>query len=159
MIDTQQLYQKYLECGVVRTDTRQIIKGSIFFALKGPSFNANTFAEEALQKGAAYAVVDEPLFVKNEKCFLVNDSLQSLQQLAAYHRSQLKIPVIGLTGSNGKTTTKELLSAVLQTKYKTFATKGNLNNHIGVPLSILYIVPSIEISLIELGAHHFCVIS
>lgn len=154
MTDTQQLYQKYLECGAVCTDTRQIIKGSVFFALRGPSFNANTFAEEALQKGASYAVVDEPAFAKNEKCLLVNDGLQSLQQLAAYHRSQLKIPVIGLTGSNGKTTTKELLSAILRTKYKTFATRGNLNNHIGVPLSILSIDSSIQIAVIEMGANH-----
>ena len=154
MIDIQQLYQKYLECGAVCTDTRQIIKGSIFFALKGPSFNANSFAEEALQKGAAYAVVDEAAFAKNEKCFLVEDGLQSLQQLATYHRRQLKIPVIGLTGSNGKTTTKELLNAVLRKKFKTFATKGNLNNHIGVPLSILAIDSSIEVAVIEMGANH-----
>lgn len=154
MIDIQQLYQKYRECGAVCTDTRQIIKGSIFFALKGPSFNANTFAEEALLKGAAYAVVDEPEFVKNEKCLLVEDGLQSLQQLAKHHRSQLKIPVIGLTGSNGKTTSKELLNTVLRTKFKTFATKGNLNNHIGVPLSILAIDSSVEIAVIEMGANH-----
>ncbi len=154
MIDTRLLYQKYLECGTVCTDTRQIIKCSIFFALKGSSFNANTFAEEALEKGAAYAVVDEQVFAKNEKCLLVKDGLLALQELAAYHRSQLKIPVIGLTGSNGKTTTKELLSAVLRTKYKTFATKGNLNNHIGVPLSILSIDSSIEIAVIEMGANH-----
>jgi UDP-N-acetylmuramoyl-tripeptide--D-alanyl-D-alanine ligase len=154
MIDIQQLYQKYVECGAVCTDTRQIIKGSIFFALKGPSFNANSFAEEALQKGAAYAVVDETAFVKNEKCLLVEDGLQSLQQLATHHRHQLKIPVIGLTGSNGKTTSKELLNAVLKKKYKTYATKGNLNNHIGVPLSILAIDSSVEIAVIEMGANH-----
>jgi len=154
MIDTQQLYQKYLACGAVCTDTRQIIKGSIFFALKGPSFNANAFAEEALQKGAAFAVVDEATFVKNEKCLLVKDGLQSLQQLATYHRSQLKIPVIGLTGSNGKTTSKELLNAVLRKKFKAYATKGNLNNHIGVPLSILAIDSTIEIAVIEMGANH-----
>ena len=154
MIDVQQLYQKYLECGAVCTDTRQILKGSIFFALKGPTFNANAFAEEALQKGAAFAVVDEPAFAKNERCLLVEDGLKSLQQLASYHRSQLKIPVIGLTGSNGKTTSKELLNAVLRKKYKTFATKGNLNNHIGVPLSILAIDSSVEIAVIEMGANH-----
>lgn len=154
MIEIQLLYQKYLECGAVCTDTRQIIKGSIFFALRGPSFNANTFAEEALQKGAAYAVVDEPDFAKNKKCLLVKDGLESLQQLASHHRRQLKIPIIGLTGSNGKTTSKELLNAVLRTKYKTFATKGNLNNHIGVPLSILSIDSSVEIGVIEMGANH-----
>lgn len=154
MISTQQLYNKFLECESVCTDTRQIIKGSIFFALKGPTFNANTFAEEALQKGAAYAVVDEAAFAKGEKCLLVADVLRSLQNLATHHRAQLKIPVIGLTGSNGKTTSKELLNAVLRKKYRTFATKGNLNNHIGVPLSVLSIDHSIEIAVIEMGANH-----
>lgn len=154
MFDTQSLYQKFLECRAVCTDTRQIVKGSIFFALKGPTFDANAFAEDALLKGATYAVVDDPKFAKGENFFLVKDVLQSLQQLAAYHRSQLKIPVIGLTGSNGKTTSKELLSAVLRKKYKTFATKGNLNNHIGVPLSILSIDRSTEIAVIEMGANH-----
>jgi UDP-N-acetylmuramoyl-tripeptide--D-alanyl-D-alanine ligase len=154
MTDIQNLYQKYLDCKVVCTDTRQISNGSIFFSLKGPKFNANAFAEEALQKGAAYAVVDEAAFAKNEKYILVEDGLQSLQQLASYHRNQLKIPVIGLTGSNGKTTSKELLHAVLAKKFKTFATKGNLNNHIGVPLSILSINSTYEIAVIEMGANH-----
>ncbi|MGC4021157.1 MAG: UDP-N-acetylmuramoyl-tripeptide--D-alanyl-D-alanine ligase [Cyclobacteriaceae bacterium] len=148
------LYEKYLACGAVCTDTRQIIEGSIFFALKGPTFNANTFADEALQKGAAYVVVDEPQFAKGEKYFLVDDGLKALQQLASHHRQQLKIPVVGLTGSNGKTTSKELLSSVLSKKFKTFATKGNLNNHIGVPLSILSINSSVEIAIIEMGANH-----
>jgi UDP-N-acetylmuramoyl-tripeptide--D-alanyl-D-alanine ligase len=139
---------------VVCTDTRQIAKGSLFFALKGPKFNANVFAEEALQKGAAYAVVDEAAFAKNENYILVKDGLQSLQQLARHHRSQLKIPVIGLTGSNGKTTSKELLQGVLAKKFKTLATKGNLNNHIGVPLSILSIDSTDEIAVIEMGANH-----
>lgn len=154
MTDIQNLYQKYLECGVVCTDTRQIAPDSIFFALKGSNFNANAFAEEALQKGAAYAVVDEAVFAKGGNYILVDDALQSLQQVASYHRGQLKIPVIGLTGSNGKTTSKELLHAVLATKFKTFATKGNLNNHIGVPLSILSIDSSFEIAVIEMGANH-----
>ena len=154
MIDIQKLYQKYLECKVVSTDTRQITPGSMFFSLKGPKFNANAFAEEALHKGAAYVVVDEAAFANNEKYILVEDGLQSLQQLATYHRSQLKIPIIGLTGSNGKTTSKELLHAVLAKKIKTFATKGNLNNHIGVPLSILSIDSSFEIAVIEMGANH-----
>ncbi|MBS1680356.1 MAG: UDP-N-acetylmuramoyl-tripeptide--D-alanyl-D-alanine ligase [Bacteroidetes bacterium] len=148
------LYEKYLTCGAVCTDTRQIVKGSIFFALKGPSFNANTLAEQALQKGAAYAVIDEEEFKKDDRYVVVDDSLRALQLLASRHRTQLKIPVIGLTGSNGKTTTKELLHAVLSKKYKTFATKGNLNNHIGVPLSILSITRSIEIAIIEMGANH-----
>ncbi len=165
MTDLQTLYEKYLQCGTVSTDTRQVTPGSMFFALKGPNYNANLFAEEALQKGAACAVVDEAACLPalrttsgggpaGRNYFLVGDGLQSLQQLATHHRSQLKIPVIGLTGSNGKTTTKELLHAVLSKKYKTFATKGNLNNHIGVPLSILSIDSSVEIAIIEMGANH-----
>jgi len=154
MMSIEQLYEKFLACGTVCTDTRKIINGSVFFALKGPTFNANTFAEEALKKGAAYAVIDEAAFAKDNNYLLVDDVLQALQKLAAHHRKQLKIPVIGLTGSNGKTTSKELLSAVLQKKYRTFATKGNLNNHIGVPLSILSIDSSFEIAVIEMGANH-----
>jgi len=154
MTDIQKLYQTYLACKVICTDTRQIAKGSLFFALKGPKFNANAFAEEAIQKGAAYAVVDEAAFAKNENYIIVKDALQSLQQLASHHRSQLKIPVIGLTGSNGKTTSKELLHFVLAKKLKTFATKGNLNNHIGGPLSILSIDATHEIAVIEMGANH-----
>lgn len=154
MTDLTNLYQKYLLCGTVSTDTRQITRGSIFFALKGPKFNANEFAAEALAKGAAFAVVDQKEFVKSEQYILVDDGLQALQMLAAHHRSQLKIPVIGLTGSNGKTTSKELLSAVLQKKFKTFATRGNLNNHIGVPISVLSIDASYEIAVIEMGANH-----
>ncbi len=131
-----------------------ITPGSVFFALKGPKFNANEFAAEALKKGAAYAVVDEKQFVVSDKCILVDDGLKALQDLARYHRSQLKIPVIALTGSNGKTTSKELLSIVLSQEFKTLATKGNLNNHIGVPLTILSINSSIEIAVIEMGANH-----
>ncbi len=154
MTDMLKLYQKYLECGVVSTDTRQVIRNSIFFSIKGPKFNANAFADEALQKGALYAVVDDPAYAKGANYLLVEDGLKSLQQMASHHRSQLKIPVIGLTGSNGKTTSKELLQAVLAKKYKTFATKGNLNNHIGVPLSILAIHSSHEMAVIEMGANH-----
>jgi len=154
MTDIQELYQRYLHCKAVTTDTRQIIPGSIFFALKGPKFNANTFADEALRKGASYAVVDEAAFVKGEKYILVEDGLESLQELARYYRSQLRIPVIGLTGSNGKTTSKELLHGVLAQKYKTYATKGNLNNHIGVPLSVLSIDSTYEMAVIEMGANH-----
>jgi UDP-N-acetylmuramoyl-tripeptide--D-alanyl-D-alanine ligase len=148
------LYQLYLKSGKISTDTRQITPGSIFFALKGPSFNANAFAEEALLKGASYAVVDEKEYVTSERTILVEDSLTALQDLARYHRAQLKIPVIGLTGSNGKTTSKELLNAVLSKKFKTLATKGNLNNHIGVPLTILSIDSSVELAIIEMGANH-----
>jgi UDP-N-acetylmuramoyl-tripeptide--D-alanyl-D-alanine ligase len=153
-MQTGLLYQKYLESGKVSTDTRQITPGSVFFALKGPTFDANEFAAEALAKGASYAVVDDPKFVSNEKYVLVEDGLTALQVLAAHHRRQLKIPVIGLTGSNGKTTSKELVHAVLAKKFKLLATKGNLNNHIGVPLTILSIDSSHEIAVVEMGANH-----
>ncbi len=148
------LHNTFLKSRKISTDTRQIEPGSIFFALKGPKFNANEFAEEALNKGASYAVVDEATFAKDPRYILVNNGLEALQALAKHHRSTLKIPVIGLTGSNGKTTSKELAYAVLSKKLKTFATKGNLNNHIGVPLSILSIDASIEIAVIEMGANH-----
>ena len=150
----EQLYQKYLESGKISTDTRQITPGSVFFALKGDKFNANEFASEALAMGVSYAVVDDERFARGERYILVEDSLVSLQNLAKHHRAQLKIPIIGLTGSNGKTTAKELLNAVLSKKLKTHATKGNLNNHIGVPLTILSIDSSIEIAVVEMGANH-----
>lgn len=153
-MDIASLYQLYLKSGKVSTDTRQIAPGSLFFAIKGPKYNANAFAQEALSKGASYAVVDEKEYVIGEQTILVQDGLTALQQLAMYHRDQLEIPVIGLTGSNGKTTSKELVNAVLSKKYKTLATKGNLNNHIGVPLTILSIDSSVEIAIIEMGANH-----
>ena len=153
-MEIAELYQKYLETGKVSTDTRQITSGSVFFALKGPTFNANEFAEEALVKGASYAVVDDKKFLINDRCILVEDGLKALQELARYHRSQIKIPVLGLTGSNGKTTSKELVRDVLSKKFKALATKGNLNNHIGVPLTILSIDASHEIAVIEMGANH-----
>ena len=153
-MEIKELYQKYLETGKVSTDTRQITSGSVFFAIKGPTFNANEFAGEALEKGASYAVVDEAKFVVSDRCILVGDGLKALQELARYHRSQLKIPVIGLTGSNGKTTSKELVSAVLNKKFKVYATKGNLNNHIGVPLTILSIDATHEMAIVEMGANH-----
>ncbi len=153
-MDILTLYHHYLKAGNVSTDTRQIVPGSIFFALKGPKYNANAFAEEALSKGASCAVVDEREFVTSHRTIFVEDGLIALQELARHHRSQLRIPVIGLTGSNGKTTSKELVNAVLSKKFKTLATKGNLNNHIGVPLSILSIDPSVEIAIIEMGANH-----
>ncbi|MBX2947341.1 MAG: UDP-N-acetylmuramoyl-tripeptide--D-alanyl-D-alanine ligase [Cyclobacteriaceae bacterium] len=153
-MDIQNLYQNYLKSGKVSTDTRQITPGSIFFALRGDKFNANQFAEEALAKGAQLAVIDDVGFAKDNRYVVVSDVLKTLQQLARYHRDQLTIPVIGLTGSNGKTTSKELLYAVLATTYKTFATKGNLNNHIGVPLSLLSIDHSVEMAVIEMGANH-----
>ncbi len=154
MVDIQSLYQKYRDSGKVSTDTRQIAPGSVFFALKGDKFNANEFANEALEKGASYAVIDEPSHAKNVRYIVVENVLEALQKLARHHREQLKIPFVGLTGSNGKTTSKELLLAVLSKKYKTLATKGNLNNHIGVPLTILSIDDSVEVAVIEMGANH-----
>lgn len=152
-MDIRNLYEIFLKHPKISTDTRKIEEGAIFFALKGERFNANTFAAEALAKGAVYAVVDEAPFAVGGRFILVDDVLATLQQLARYHRSQLRIPVIGLTGSNGKTTSKELLHAVLSKKYKTFATRGNLNNHIGVPLSVLSIDDATEIAVIEMGAN------
>jgi len=154
MITTEKLYDHYLKNPVISTDTRNITPGCIFFALKGDLFNANEFAHQAIEKGAAYAVIDEEKYAENAQCLLVDDVLATLQDLARYHRKQLNIPVIGLTGSNGKTTSKELVNAVLAERYKTFATFGNLNNHIGVPLSILAITAEVQIAVIEMGANH-----
>lgn len=150
----EQLYQLYKESPIVSTDTRNIISGSLFFALKGDKFNANEFASKALDAGARYAVIDEATYAVDDRYIVVENVLSTLQELARYHRKQLSIPIIGITGTNGKTTTKELLLAVLSTEYKTFATKGNLNNHIGVPLSILAIDDTIEMAIIEMGANH-----
>ncbi len=150
----QELYQLFKECSCVTTDTRNITDNSMFFALKGPNFNANTFANEALKKGSTYAIIDEETYLVDQRTILVNDVLETLQELSKYHREQLSIPVIGITGSNGKTTTKELVQTVLSKKYKVAATKGNLNNHIGVPLTILAIHSEIEIAIIEMGANH-----
>lgn len=154
MITTEKLYSYYLESRLISTDTRNISDGCIFFALKGDNFNANEFANQAIEKGAAFVVIDEAKFATNEHCLLVDDVLTALQDLARHHRKQLNIPVIGLTGSNGKTTSKELVNAVLAERYKTFATFGNLNNHVGVPLSILSINDDVEIAVIEMGANH-----
>lgn len=148
------LYQHYLRHPEVSTDTRNIQPGSIFFALKGERFDANTFTAQALEAGAACVVIDNPDYYLDQRCILVPDVLTALQDLARHHRTQLDIPFIGLTGTNGKTTTKELIKAVLAEKYQTFATRGNLNNHIGVPLSILSIPRGTEIAVIEMGANH-----
>ena len=153
-MEIHSLYELYKEHFLVDTDTRNIRKNTIFFALKGANFNGNTFAEKALALGANYAIVDEKEYQTNSRIILVEDVLQTLQKLANYHRSQLNIPFIGLTGSNGKTTTKELIHAVLNKKYNAIATKGNLNNHIGVPLTLLSIQPEHEIAIIEMGANH-----
>ncbi|MFD2553198.1 UDP-N-acetylmuramoyl-tripeptide--D-alanyl-D-alanine ligase [Sphingobacterium tabacisoli] len=153
------LYNIYKQYPLISTDTRNIKEESIFFALKGASFDGNTFADQALLSGARYVVVDDPTRKKDERYILVDDVLETLQRLAEYHRDQLHIPIIGITGTNGKTTSKELLYAVLSQRYKTFATLGNLNNHIGVPLSILSISKDIEIAIIEMGANHLGEIS
>jgi UDP-N-acetylmuramoyl-tripeptide--D-alanyl-D-alanine ligase len=150
----ESLYQLYLKHPVVSTDTRKIPTGSIFFALKGEKFDANTFAAQAMEGGAAYVVIDNPAYEVNDRYILVEDVLTALQQLARYHRRHLTIPVIGLTGTNGKTTTKELINAVLAQRFKTQFTQGNLNNHIGVPLTILTIDSSHQMAVIEMGANH-----
>lgn len=148
----EQLYQHYLKSTGVSTDTRSVKDGNIWIALKGPNFDANKFADLALEKGAMVVVIDDPAFAKDERYFVVEDGLKALQQLGNHHRKQLDIPFIGITGSNGKTTTKELMRDVLAKKYKVHATKGNLNNHIGVPLTLLQIDETIEIAIIEMGA-------
>ncbi len=154
MANIEQLYQHYLKHPVICTDTRSITQGCLFFALKGDKFDANEFAAKAIDAGAAFAIIDNPKFKQGEQFILVDDVLSTLQELARHHRQQLHIPVIGLTGSNGKTTTKELIRAVLAENFEVFATKGNLNNHIGVPLSILSITSNVEIAVIEMGANH-----
>lgn len=151
---TEQLYQIYKQHPVISTDTRKIAPGSLFFALRGENFDANTFAQQALEAGAAYAIVDNAQYKTSDSCLLVDDVLTALQDLARYHRRQLTIPVIGLTGTNGKTTTKELINAVLSQHYKTLATQGNLNNHIGVPLTVLNIDDTHQAAVIEMGANH-----
>lgn len=150
----ENLYARYSESGGVSTDTRKIAPGSVFFALRGDKFNANEFAAEALEKGASFAVIDDAKFKKDNRFILVDDVLKTLQDLARYHRNQLTIPVVALTGSNGKTTTKELVHAVLSRRYRTLATTGNLNNHIGVPLTVLSINASVELAVVEMGANH-----
>lgn len=150
----QEVYQAFLQANGVSTDTRKIDQGCIFFALRGENFDANTFAAEALNKGAAFVVIDREEFFLNEKTLLVEDVLDCLQQVSRIHRENFIQPVIGLTGSNGKTTTKELIRTVLSQKYKVLATEGNLNNHIGVPLTLLKLKKEHEIAVIEMGANH-----
>ncbi|MCH4897117.1 UDP-N-acetylmuramoyl-tripeptide--D-alanyl-D-alanine ligase [Marinilabiliaceae bacterium JC040] len=153
-MNIKEIYSVYLEHSTICTDTRKIVKDSLFFALKGENFNGNTFADKALELGCSFAIVDEDIDFKSDRIIKVDDVLTCLQDLARYHRDQIKIPIIGITGTNGKTTTKELIFSVLSTKFKTFATAGNLNNHIGVPLSILSIKDEHEIAIIEMGANH-----
>ncbi|AWX43876.1 UDP-N-acetylmuramoyl-tripeptide--D-alanyl-D-alanine ligase [Flagellimonas maritima] len=150
----EQLHTLFLKHPTVCTDTRKITKGCIFFALKGPKFNGNTFADEAIKNGAEYVVIDEEKYKKSDKHLLFSDVLETLQKLSTFHRNHSSAKVISLTGSNGKTTTKELINVVLSKKYRTIATQGNLNNHIGVPLTLLSIKPDTEIAIVEMGANH-----
>ena len=149
-----ELYQLFLQHPQIQTDTRKLQPGGIFFALSGANFNGNAFAQQALDKGVSYAVVDDAKYADDSRCILVPDALTALQQLANHHRRQLAIPFIAITGSNGKTTTKELVAAVLSKRYVTYATVGNLNNHIGVPLTLLSIRQDAQIAIVEMGANH-----
>jgi len=149
-----ELYSLFLQHPVICTDSRNCPEGSLFFALKGDNFNANAFAKTALANGCAYAIVDDAEFAIDEKYILVEDVLTTLQQLARYHRQQLDTPVLAITGTNGKTTTKELIAAVLKENFNILYTQGNLNNHIGVPLTLLQLKEEHEIAIIEMGANH-----
>jgi len=153
-MEISELYQIYKKYPSVQTDTRKIEQDDIFFSLKGPNFNGNEFAQKAIEEGAAYAVIDEKSFEIPGKTILVADVLVALQELATHHRRQFGIPFLAITGSNGKTTTKELIHAALATTYRTYTTDGNLNNHIGVPLTILKIKEDAEMAVIEMGANH-----
>lgn len=153
-MDISELYKIYKQHPEVSTDTRNAPKGSIFFALKGANFNGNEYAEKAIDSGCSYAVVDEAEYATRPNIILVDNALETLQELARHHRKQFKTPVIGITGTNGKTTTKELITSVLSQEYNVLSTQGNLNNHIGVPLTILRIKKEHEIAIIEMGASH-----
>ena len=151
----EKIYKKFVDSSGVITDSREIQSGCMFFSLKGPNFNGNEFAKLAIQKGASYAVVDEKkYFQKNKNYIYVEDCLDTLQKLANFHRKKVKTKIIGITGSNGKTTSKELINSVLKTNFKTYCSRGNLNNHIGVPLSLLKISNETEFAIIEMGANH-----
>lgn len=153
-MEIPKLHKVFLQNRSIATDSRNISPGSIYFALSGERFNGNDFALEALEKGASYAVVDHPSLINTARCIYVNNTLETLQKLGTFHRNHCKATVISLTGSNGKTTTKELIYQVLKTSYNTIATVGNLNNHIGVPLSLLRIGEETEFAVIEMGANH-----
>lgn len=150
----EEIYKIYRQYPSVQTDTRKLKTNDLFFALKGPNFNGNVFAKQALEEGAAYVFADEKTSFTHERIIYTNNALETLQQLSKFHRQQFNIPFIAITGSNGKTTTKELVHAVLSTTYKTYTTEGNLNNHIGVPLTILKVKPDAEMAVIEMGANH-----
>ncbi len=151
----EKLYELFLQCGgTVTTDSRDCPAGSMFFALKGENFNGNIYAQSALEQGCAYAVVDEEAYAVNERCILVDDVLRTLQLLARAHRISLGTPIVAITGTNGKTTTKELMAAVLRQKFNVHYTQGNLNNHIGVPLTLLQMTDEHDMAIIEMGANH-----
>lgn len=150
----QNIHDLFLSCNTVSIDTRQIVPNAIFFAIKGEKFDANSFAKEALDLGAKFVIIDNPNYYIDKRTILVKDSLKTLQELAKFHREFLNLPIIALTGSNGKTTTKELINVVLKQKYNAKATKGNLNNHIGVPLTLLSFTKETEIGIVEMGANH-----
>jgi UDP-N-acetylmuramoyl-tripeptide--D-alanyl-D-alanine ligase len=154
IMDIKDLYKLFQKHPFISTDSRNIPAGCIFFALKGENFDGNQFAAESLEKGASYAVVDNPAVVTGPRLILVDNVLESLQNLANYHRRELNIPVLAITGTNGKTTTKELISAVLRSKYTITSTQGNLNNHIGVPVTLLGMTNQTELAVIEMGANH-----
>jgi UDP-N-acetylmuramoyl-tripeptide--D-alanyl-D-alanine ligase len=153
-MEIKKLHQLFLNCNLITTDTRKIEQNSLFLALKGDRFDANTFAKEALDKGASYVIIDNKDYFIDERTILVENALKTLQELAKYHRAYLNLPIIALTGSNGKTTSKELINAVLSQKFKVKATVGNLNNHIGVPLTLLSFDTTTEIGIVEMGANH-----
>lgn len=150
---TDQIYKIYRESNGISTDSRKVSEGQIFFALWGDNFNGNKFAADALEKGASWAIIDDPAY-ETDKTILVDDTLTELQALAAFHRKQMNAQVLAITGSNGKTTTKELTAAILSLKFKVHSTQGNLNNHIGVPLTILSAPDDTEMMVIEMGANH-----
>ena len=155
-MDISALYKCFTECGKVTTDSRNCPEGSMFIALKGETFNGNAYALQALEKGCQYAVVDEKEYAADghPRILLVDDCLKALQELANYHRHKMGTRIIGITGTNGKTTTKELIASVLQKRYEVLYTQGNLNNHIGVPLTLLRLTPEHELAVIEMGANH-----
>lgn len=153
-MDINSIHNYFLKCNSISIDTRKIEPGSMFVAIKGENFDANTFAKEALEKGASFVIIDNPNYFIDERTIVVKDSLKTLQELAKFHREFLNIPIVALTGSNGKTTTKELIQVVLSKKFNTKATFGNLNNHIGVPLTLLSFTKDTEVGIVEMGANH-----
>lgn len=150
----EELYQIYQQYPAVSTDSRKITTGCLFFALKGDNFDGNQYAQKAITEGAAYAVIDDASYQEGPQYIVVENVLVTLQELATHHRQQFDIPILAITGSNGKTTTKELMNAVMSTQYPTHSTKGNFNNHIGVPLTLLSMPADIEVAIIEMGANH-----